>query len=140
MKEEPDALEIAVGESFDTSLNDHECMLLFGILHNRSVQFSDGGVWCAVTQRHAGACLAAIWQNGNPSLRDSFRWGELAKADYVHWYWQWAEWNGEVCFHHLTEHEQRIVDRLQSQLEQHPSIRRIGPDIEDDPEFWTPFV
>jgi hypothetical protein len=90
-------------DTFGGPVDDRDAFLLFMLFHLSRVELtgpvlSDRPVCtdiAAITQRHCGAALAALWRG-----RDDPR------ADYMHWYWRWnAEWQSYAHADNLNEDE-----------------------------------
>ena len=117
-----DPWALAVRGTFDTSLSDRECFLLFGILHNCSMGFTERGNWAPLTQRGAASALASIWTGIDQE-----------KADYVYWYSRWLLcWGGPSAFGKLEGDELELLDNIRARLQSHSSVEYVTPEAEDD--------
>ena len=117
-----------IAEVFDQSLSDPDAMLVMALLHMESFQLPGPilrdavslRTFAALTQRHAGKCLARIWRGtDNP------------RGSYIHWYHEWNVWGSYGRLESLTRAERQRMARLQQQIEAHPAVSKLTPEDDD---------
>ncbi len=117
-----------IRDTFGTNLSDENAMLLFSILHSYQIVItgpvlsdcpsSDAGSSIpAITQRHCGEALAALWAGTGDS-----------RADYMYWYYRWQKWGSYSRFGELTPDERARMRQMIQQMEHHPFISRFVPE------------
>ena len=116
-----------VCDTFPKGLSEPGSLLLFSILHAYQVEVSGpvlsdcpavgaGSLIPAITQRHCGAVVAALWP------------GDDSRGEYTYWYQRWQEWGSYPRFEQLTPPERARMRWLINRLERHPFVTRLVPE------------